>query len=513
MDDRVDGANGEVAPLESESHLYAMLLRVQDSILRASSAGELLQQVCDSAFAAEEVPGVFAALVDPATQLLEPAAFPAKLAPFLEPVRAFLHSASSSQDSPILRALRSGTPQYHSDVAALQLPTTLRILLPLLKVRGLAALPLTHAGNPVGVLALYVSDPDYLSETTRRALWAVAQNVSYALDRFEERKRLAESEHRFRSLVEQSIVGIYMVDESRFQYGNARLCEILGLSTVELLQRGPLDVVHAEDRALVRGKIGARVTGGVADERYEFRIVKPDGTIRHVGVHGRRFEYQGRPVVMGVLQDISDRFAAEKKVLLQMEEIHAAMHATVAAVSRMMHLRDPYTAGHERRVAAIACGIGREMGLDVHRIEGLDVIGGLHDIGKIAVPSEILTKPARLSSVEFSLVKEHASAGYQILKELKFPWPVAEAVLQHHERLDGSGYPQGLKGEAIVLEARILAIADVVESMASHRPYRAAIGIEPALAEIEDGLGKRYDAGAAAACLRMFRERGYRIPD
>jgi HD-GYP domain-containing protein (c-di-GMP phosphodiesterase class II) len=189
------------------------------------------------------------------------------------------------------------------------------------------------------------------------------------------------------------------------------------------------------------------------------------------------------------------------------------MHASVTAVSRMMELRDSYTAGHEQRVAAIACAIGGEMGLDAHRIEGLNVMGGLHDLGKIAVPSEILTKPARLSPVEFSLVKEHARAGYQILKDLRFPWPVAEAVLQHHERMDGSGYPQGLKGEAIVLEARILAIADVVESMASHRPYRAAIGIEPALAEIEGGTGSRYDAAAGTACLRLFRERGYRIPD
>lgn len=513
MDDRVDGSTVEVAPLARESHLYAMLLRVQDAILRAPSAGGLLQQVCDSAFATKEVPGVFAALVDPETQLLEPAAFPAKLSPFLGPVRAFLQSASSQEDSPILRALRSGIPQYQTDMAALPLPTTLHILASLLKVRGLAALPLTREGKPVGVLALYVSDPDYLNEGTRQALWAVAQNVSYALERFEERKRLANSEQRFRALVEQSIVGIYMVDKSRFLYGNARLCEILGLSASELLQRGPLDVVHAEDRALVLEKITARISGAVADERYQFRIVKPDGTIRHVGVHGRRFEYQGRPVVMGVLQDISGRIAAEKRVTLQMEEIHAAMHATVAAVSRMMHLRDPYTSGHERRVAAIACGIGRELGLDAHHIEGLDVIGGLHDIGKIAVPSEILTKPARLSGVEFSLVKEHARAGYQILKDLKFPWPVAEAVLQHHERLDGSGYPQGLKGEAIALEARILAIADVVESMASHRPYRAAIGVEPALAEIEDGLGKLYDAGAAAACLRLFREHDYKIPD
>jgi PAS domain S-box-containing protein len=493
--------------------LLAMLLRVQSSILGAATSGEMLQRVCDSAFSSADVPGVFVALYDEATQSLEAAAYPVRLSPYREPIRAFLNSEGAKQHSPILKALRTGTPQFVADMGKLRLPLVLRGMAALLGVHGLAALPLARGGRPIGVLALYVKSRELLDDAAREALCAVALNVSSALERFDERQRLADSEVRFRLIVEQSIVGIYMVDESRFVYGNARLCELMGLTPQALLQKTLADVVHPEDRALVLRKIRARVSGAAEDARYEFRIVKPDGTVRDVGVHGRRIEFEGRPVEMGVLQDITERVQAEKTAGAHVEELREAMHGAVAAVSRMMQMRDSYTAGHEERVASIACAIGVEMGLDAFQIEGLDVIGGLHDIGKIAVPAEILAKPSQLTPIEYALVKEHAHTGHQILAGIKFPWPVADAVLQHHERIDGSGYPQGLKNGAILLEARILGIADVVESMASHRPYRAALGVEAALAEIERGLGTLYDAAAGVACLRLFRQRGYRIPD
>jgi len=513
MDAPVTRTNGLAAREARGGTLYGMLLRVQASIVSAATPGELLQSVCDSAFASEDVPGVFVALYDEATQRLEPAAHPARLAPYREPIRAFLNSADAKQRSPVLKALRTGTPQFVADMGELHLPFALRGAAALLGVRGLAALPLARGGRPIGVLALYVRSRELLDDAAREALWAVALNISSALERFEDRQRLADSEARFRLIVEQSIVGIYMVDESRFVYGNARLCEVLGLTLQELLRKSLADVVHSEDRALVLGKVRERVSGAAEHARYEFRIVKSDGTVRDVGVHGRRIDFEGRPVVMGVLQDITERIVAEKTVAAQLQELRDAMHGAVTAVSRMMQVRDSYTAGHERRVASIACAIGGEMGLDAFQIEGLDVIGGLHDIGKIAVPAEILSKPSGLTPIEYALVKEHAHTGYEILAGIKFPWPVADAVLQHHERLDGSGYPQGLKSGAILLEARILGIADVVESMASHRPYRAALGVEAALAEIESGLGTLYDATAGVACLRLFRQRGYKIPD
>jgi HD-GYP domain-containing protein (c-di-GMP phosphodiesterase class II) len=186
--------------------------------------------------------------------------------------------------------------------------------------------------------------------------------------------------------------------------------------------------------------------------------------------------------------------------------------STVEVATTLSEMRDPYTAGHERRVAQIAVAIGAELGFDARRQEGLQVAGHLHDIGKITIPSEILSKPGKLSAIEFQLVQGHAQASYDVLKGVEFPWPVAQIALQHHERMDGSGYPQGLKGEAILLEARIMAVADVVEAMSWHRPYRPGLGIEAALAEIECGRGSAYDPVVADACLKLFREKGYAIP-
>jgi len=178
----------------------------------------------------------------------------------------------------------------------------------------------------------------------------------------------------------------------------------------------------------------------------------------------------------------------------------------------LSEMRDPYTAGHERRVGQIAVAIGAELGFDVRRQEGLRVAGYLHDIGKITIPSEILSKPGKLSPAEFQLIKGHSQASYDVLKAVEWPWPVAQVALQHHERMDGSGYPQGLKGEGILVEAQIMAVADVVEAMSSHRPYRPGLGIDNALAEIERGRGTSYDADTADACLRLFREGRYQLP-
>lgn len=201
----------------------------------------------------------------------------------------------------------------------------------------------------------------------------------------------------------------------------------------------------------------------------------------------------------------------DKNLHATLDHLRSSMNSTVEAIASMVELRDPYTAGHERRVAQLACAIGKEMGLPERQVEGLRVIGYLHDIGKIAVPAEILSKPTRLSEIELAMVKAHAQSGYDILKNLEFPWPVAQAALQHHERLDGSGYPQGLKGPDIILDARILMVADVVEAMASHRPYRAAIGLEGALAEITANRGKLYDERVVDTCIRLFSERGFKF--
>ncbi len=178
-----------------------------------------------------------------------------------------------------------------------------------------------------------------------------------------------------------------------------------------------------------------------------------------------------------------------------------------------METRDPYTAGHERRVSQLAMRIAEEMGLPADEIEAIRIAALIHDVGKISVPAEILSRPGELTVMEFDLIKEHAEAGYRILASANMEAPISEMVYQHHERCDGSGYPRGLREDELLVGAKVLAVADVVEAMSSHRPYRAAIGVEPALAEVERGAGQLFDAVVVETCLRIFREQGFVFTD
>lgn len=210
-------------------------------------------------------------------------------------------------------------------------------------------------------------------------------------------------------------------------------------------------------------------------------------------------------------KEIASHRVTEEARQKNLEKLRKTLHGVIQAMAMMVEARDPYTAGHQRRVADLARAIAQEMGASQDEVDGVRIAGIIHDIGKISVPAEILSKPGKLSDIELSLIKVHAEAGYGILKEIDFPWPIATIVLQHHERIDGSGYPAGLKGSQISIEAQILAVADVIESMASHRPYRPALGLKAALAEIENNKGNLYDADVADACLRLFREKGFQL--
>jgi putative nucleotidyltransferase with HDIG domain len=200
------------------------------------------------------------------------------------------------------------------------------------------------------------------------------------------------------------------------------------------------------------------------------------------------------------------RKQAEEALQRSYDQLRETFIATVNALASTVEMKDPYTAGHQRWVTRLACAIAKEMNLSEEQIEGIRMAGLIHDIGKINIPAEILTKPGNLSEIQFNMVKIHPQVGCDILREIKFPWPVAEIVLQHHERIDGSGYPQGFSGSEILLEAKILAVADVVEAMASHRPYRAAHGIERALDEISRNKGTLYDPDVVDVCLKLFKQ-------
>ncbi|TAL47621.1 MAG: response regulator [Methylovulum sp.] len=211
------------------------------------------------------------------------------------------------------------------------------------------------------------------------------------------------------------------------------------------------------------------------------------------------------------LRNNLEELVAERssKLIESEKKLKASLLDSISAIASIVEMRDPYTAGHQRRVAQIAVAIGRELQLPENQIEGIHLASVVHDVGKIRVPAEILSKPGKLTANEFNLIKEHSQTGYDIIKSIDYPWAIAEIVLQHHERLDGSGYPRGLKNAEILLEAQIIAVADVVESMMSHRPYRPGLGIDVALAEISLKRSSCFDADIVDACLKIFLEQGF----
>jgi putative nucleotidyltransferase with HDIG domain len=211
------------------------------------------------------------------------------------------------------------------------------------------------------------------------------------------------------------------------------------------------------------------------------------------------------------LRTRSERDKSTQELEKSLDKMQRILMQSVTSLGTTLEKRDLYTFGHQRRVTNLATAIAKEMGFSKDQIEGISVAGNLHDIGKINVPSEILNKPGKLSDIEFALIKTHPQAGYEIVKDIEFPWPVGEVILQHHERMNGSGYPRGLAGEDILMEARIMGVADVVEAMASHRPYRPALGIDKALGEIAQNRTILYDPYASDTCLKLFREKGFNL--
>jgi len=209
--------------------------------------------------------------------------------------------------------------------------------------------------------------------------------------------------------------------------------------------------------------------------------------------------------------DITRQKQTQQELEKNIQKMQKMLSQTVSSLATALEINDPYTAGHQRKMGRLATAIAKEMSFSNDQIEGISVAANLHDIGKINVPSEILSKPGKLSEIEWQFIKTHSQAGYEIIKEIEFPWPVADIVLQHHERIDGSGYPRGLAGDEILIGARILAVADVIEAMASHRPYRPSLGLNIALEEISQNKGILYDPEVVDACLKLFKEKGYQL--
>ena len=334
-----------------------------------------------------------------------------------------------------------------------------------------------------------------------------------------ERKRaeeeLRKNEARFQDLFHEAPVGYFEYDaQGCITRVNQTELDMLGYPLEEMIGQPVWKFIVEEETA--RQQILAKLAGAVPPFRgFERTYRRKDGTIFPVLIQDRLMkDEQGN--ITGIrcaIQDITERKQAEEALQRSMERLHKALGATIQCIAATVETRDPYTAGHQKKVADLARAIAKEMGLPNDQVDGLRMAAVIHDIGKISVPAEFLSKPTKLTDIEFSLIKIHPQSGYDILKNVEFPWPIARMVLEHHERINGTGYPNALTGEKLLIESRILAVADVVEAMASHRPYRPAIGIDAALEEITKNRASLYDPEAVDACLRLFKEKGYRLTE
>lgn len=336
-------------------------------------------------------------------------------------------------------------------------------------------------------------------------------------------RALSESERRYRLLAENISDVIWVTDMSlRPIYFSPSITRLLGYS-VEEAMAGTVETrltsasLEAATETFARvlaleerepGKLSGRGTLELEFKRKDGSIIWADTTVCVLR------DPSGRPIeILGVLRDISERKKVEEGLHHSLEVLERAIEGTVQAIASTVETKDRYTAGHQRRVSQLACAIAREMGFSSDRMRTIRTAGLLHDLGKMSLPAEILSKPGDLTELEFAVIKTHPQAAYDILKNIESFEEIAEIVLQHHERMNGSGYPFGLPGEETLLEARILAVSDVIEAMSSHRPYRPALGLDKALEEIKQNSGTLYDPDVVSTCLRVFTEKGFEFED
>ncbi len=327
------------------------------------------------------------------------------------------------------------------------------------------------------------------------ALAAANENLRHeAKNRRVVEKRLRVSQENFRSMILENPDGIVIFDPEK---------------NVRFINPAAEKIFQRKAEAVIGTSLGyPLVEGG----RTDLDIVRPGGDLMVVEMRVTKTRWEGENALLASLRDISEHSNTKERLRENLEVLENTMTRTVEAMARTLETRDPYTAGHQYRVALLSRAIGEEMGLTEGKILGIYMAALVHDIGKISVPAEFLTKPGRLSKAEMEMIRCHPEDGYEILKDIPFPWPIARFVAQHQERMDGSGYPFGISGEDITLEARILAVADVVEAMASDRPYRPALGLKIALEEISKNSGKFYDPQVVSACVRLFEEGRFTLP-
>lgn len=317
-----------------------------------------------------------------------------------------------------------------------------------------------------------------------------------------------------KTIIDHTREGIYVTSPAGFEFINPAFEKLTGYKKEEIYSKNFnfLRLVHPEDRHLFSTVTNSfskpNLPGG--NGLVEFRLINLKGEVRYVEASTSPLETKpGQTLV--ILRDITSRKKTENELIDTLAKLRKTMQATIQAISLTIESRDPYTAGHQRRVSDLARSIATRLAYPAEEIDEIRLAAQVHDLGKISIPAEILNKPGSLNANEFEMIKDHPRVGYEILKTIEFPWPVADIVYQHHERLNGSGYPMGIKDSQIHPMAKILAVADVVEAMLSHRPYRSALSPEKVLMEINNNAGSLYDPSAVRACTGIIEER-YNLP-
>jgi PAS domain S-box-containing protein/putative nucleotidyltransferase with HDIG domain len=329
-------------------------------------------------------------------------------------------------------------------------------------------------------------------------------------------KELRETNSFLSNIIESSsAISLISTDlDQNIVYWNHGAENIFGYKSEEMVGKHKINKLYAEGESDKRiAEIRSEVFSKRRGLSVEIREVTKDERDLWINMTltPRVDENNNLIGILGIGEDITERKIAEEERNRSMEKLKKALEGIINAMVITVETKDPYTAGHQRRTAELATAIAKDLGLPEEEIESIHMAGIIHDLGKIAIPGEILSKPGSLNEIQVSMIRTHPSVGYEILKNIDFPWPIAQIMLEHHERVDGSGYPTGISGENINFKSKIIAVADVVEAIISHRPYRAALGIKKALEEIKVNSGTLYDPAVVKACYKLFKKNGFKF--
>lgn len=488
--------------------LYSVVNQINKIIVKVKSRGNLFDEICRIAVKYGQFKMAWIGIIDEKTNMVVPVSFSGYENGYLSIVNIKLDNRERSK-GPTGTAVKTGHYYICRDIEKDKIFITWREEALKRGYHSCAAFPICLKDKVIGALNLYASETGFFNEDEIELLQGVTNDISYALEMLNHQEKIKYQAHLL-DQVSDAIIS-YNMDKKISSWNKAaeriygwKEKEVLGKGTLELMKSKYLDgsredsVKQLYDKNYWEGEILRRRKDGKRANIFTKRNLLKNIKGETIGI-------------VTVDYDITEKKRIKKDLLTTERKLRSAFYQTIEIISGISEAKDPYTGGHQKRVSKLAMHIGKEIGLSENSIESLKMASILHDIGKISIPASILSKPGVLNEIEWKMLESHSMAGYEILKKYKLPWPIADIILQHHERIDGSGYPKKLKGNDIMIEARIIAVADVIEAMSSHRPYRPAHTIKKALEEIENNSGILYDQKIAEVALILFREKGFKF--